>query len=276
MAPGKQQRGAAKRAASSGQQQGEPDTQQEQPGTEPGTEQGTEQGTAATGDGGQEQGQEQPTGTGTGDQGDGGGDGGTDFTNRSGEPDNTSGTGAGDEQSGDQGDGDGDTSSGEQPQTHREAVLAQRGPVNPDGNSGPGTGREAPAERTARMPAATVNTDPDAAPLDPPADSHTQTQPEHGHDASSTDHTYAQAGGRTIAGEQHHGLVGENDEDIDVDDLFKDPGRGTTYVIVKHRVYEVFLFANTTQPAKRLLFTEGQRLPRAQADAIVRRVEAGV
>lgn len=160
-----------------------------------------------------------------------------------------------------------------------ETVESQREEARqnpPTGDSGPGTGREAPAESTARMPAETVNTDPDAAPLDPPADAKTQTEPEHGHDASSTDHSYAAAGGRTIAGESHVRLVDGDDNDVSADELFDDPDPVKTFVTGKQRVYEVFTFPNTTREAKRLLFTEGTRIPRFQAEQIKRQVAAGV
>jgi hypothetical protein len=165
-----------------------------------------------------------------------------------------------------------DKGSGDDEQARDEA----RQVPNPAGNSGAGTGQEAPPEDTARMPAETVNTDPDAAPLDPPADAHTQTEPEHGYAASSTDHTYAAAGGRTIAGEAHVRLVDADDNELSADELFDESDTTKTYVTAKTRVYEVFTYPNSSREAKRLLFAEGKRVPRFQAERIKTQASAGV
>lgn len=133
-------------------------------------------------------------------------------------------------------------------------------------DSGPGTGREAPPEETARYPSTVVNSD--STPLDPPADSHTQAEPEQGHAASTTDNVYAEAGGRTIAGEDYSRLVDAEGNEVSADSLFDDGDKSKTFVTVKMRVYEEFYYPNTNEPAKRLLFAEGRRVPRAQAERI--------
>lgn len=136
---------------------------------------------------------------------------------------------------------------------------------------GPGTGREAPEEGDRRYPSTVVNSD--SAPLEPPKDAHTQTEPEQGYNVSSTDNVYAEAGGRTIAGEDHLGLVDQDDNDVSEGDLFDDDA-SKTYVTVKGRVYEQFYYANTHEKAKRLLFVPGQRVPRAQAERIKAALQA--
>ncbi len=132
-------------------------------------------------------------------------------------------------------------------------------------DSGPGTGRTAPPETHVRYPAGLV-TDP-SAPLDPPADTPTQTDPEHGYNASTTDQVYAEAGGRTVSGEDFVGLVDGDDNAVSEGDLFDDDP-AFTFVTVKGRVYEQFYYPNTHEKAKRLLFVPGQRVPRAQAEKI--------
>jgi hypothetical protein len=135
-------------------------------------------------------------------------------------------------------------------------------------DAGPGTGRAAEAETTARPPATIVNESPAAAPLDPPADSHTQREPEHGHKGSSTDQTYAEVGGQTIAGENHVRLVDADGNTVSPDSLFNDVDPKFTYVEAAGRVYEEFTYPNTKRPVKRLLYVEGARVPRSQADRI--------
>jgi hypothetical protein len=143
------------------------------------------------------------------------------------------------------------------------------------GDSGPGTGVDAPAEDTARMPAETVNTDPESAPLDPPADAHTQGTPEHGYAESTTDQTYAESGGRTIAGENHVALVGEDGESLNSGDLFDDQDTNKTFVVTKTRIYEQFTYPNTSRVATRLYYAAGRRVPRFQAERIKAAVDAG-
>lgn len=157
-----------------------------------------------------------------------------------------------------------DDQSQEQPTTGRQ------------GDSGPGTGVEAPAEETARMPAETVNTDPSAAPLDPPADSAGQREPEHGYDESSTDQVYANTAGRTIAGESHERLVGEDGKALSEGDLFDESDNTKTFVTTKTRIYEEFTYPNTNRTATRLVYAEGRRVPRFQAERIKAAVKAGV
>lgn len=141
------------------------------------------------------------------------------------------------------------------------------------GDSGPGTGVDAPADKAeGRYPATVVGDDND--PLAPPKDAATQTEPEAGQTMSSTDQVYAETGGRTIAGEDHVSLVDGDGNTVDVGSLF-DGGDGSKgSVTVTKRVYEEFTYPNTTETARRLLFTEGQRVPRAQADRVKAAVSA--
>lgn len=133
------------------------------------------------------------------------------------------------------------------------------------GNTGPMTGTPAPPESSYRMPDRAV--DVQGAPLDPPRDAATQTVPEQGYNLSSTNHVYAEAGGTTVAGEDHKGLTDADGNEVSTDDLFED-NPSQTFVTAKMRVYEEFVYPNTTETARRLLFVKGQRIPRAQAERI--------
>jgi hypothetical protein len=134
--------------------------------------------------------------------------------------------------------------------------------------SGPQTGTPATDETTARPPATIVNESPAAAPLDPPADSHTQREPANGIPTSSTDQTYAEVGGQTIAGENHVQLVDREGNAVSPQDLFHQENARDTHVIATQRVYELFTYPNTTRTNKRLIYAEGARVPRAQAARI--------
>lgn len=133
---------------------------------------------------------------------------------------------------------------------------------------GPMTGVAATPETGARPPATIVNESPDAAPLSPPADHHLQREPASGHPTSSTDQTYAEVGGQTIAGENHVGLVNRAGERVDIDSLFQDPGGRHTHVVCTERVYELFTYPGTRRAEKRLIFPKGALVPRAQAARI--------
>lgn len=136
---------------------------------------------------------------------------------------------------------------------------------------GPGTSNpDVPDEEgTAgtRTPATTVSGDPNAAPLEPPADQGGQREPVGGYQTSSTDQAYAESAGRTIAGENHLRLLDDSGNELGADDLF-DEDPGLTYVTAKARIFEEFTYPNTHTPAARLMFVPGQRVPRFQAERI--------
>lgn len=132
-------------------------------------------------------------------------------------------------------------------------------------DSGPGTGTEAPADEQPRSTESTVVLDPESGPIVAP-DHALQVEPKDGYDLSSTDHVYAAAGGHTVAGERFDALVDENDKKVSPDALFKDDGK--TFLTTTKRVYEQFYYPNTTTVAKRLLFVEGQRVNRAEAERV--------
>lgn len=142
--------------------------------------------------------------------------------------------------------------------------------------TGPQTGVAAPAENTARPPATIGNETPGASPLDPPADQHTQRQPELGHPTSSTDHTYAEVGGQTIAGENLVRLVDSRGEAIDVETLFHRESDRATHVISTKRVFEEFTYPGASTVTKRLIFAEGARVPLAQASRIEAAAKADI
>lgn len=131
-------------------------------------------------------------------------------------------------------------------------------------DSGPGTGSSTPAEQP-RTAADTVVNDPESGPIVAP-DHALQEQPAEGYTLSSTDHTYAAVGGNTVAGETFDALVDEQGKKVSAGSLFEDDGK--SYVIAKKRVFEQFYYPNTTEVAKRLLFVEGQRVNRAQAEKV--------
>jgi len=134
------------------------------------------------------------------------------------------------------------------------------------GNSGPGTGQDAGAESAPRMPTQQV-VHAESGPLNPD-DAKMQVQPEHGYADSSTNPTYAAAGGRTIAGEDHVQLVGSDGKKIS-GELFSDDNPDSPFVTVKQTVEEQFTYANAPDhPVTRLLFSEGQRVARSRAAGI--------
>lgn len=161
--------------------------------------------------------------------------------------------------------------------TAKKAAAAQPQEVpNPDGNTGPQTGTPAPEDKTQGQYPADTRTG-DAAPLDPKAvttDHEGQVEPREGHNLSSTDPVYAEAGGRTVAGEDFVGLVGEDDEPLSSDGLFEEVDGSKTFVLTKQRISEVFYYPGTTEKAKRLVFAKGKRVPRAQAERIKAAVDA--
>lgn len=110
-----------------------------------------------------------------------------------------------------------------------------------------------------------------AAPLTP-SDQHTQVVPILGDPATSTSHVPAAAGLMVYPGEQHVGLVDENGNDVDPDDLFEDPGAHTTYMTATRRVYEQFRYPGSTEVATRLFYTAGRQVPRGEAERLVQAV----
>lgn len=171
-----------------------------------------------------------------------------------------------------------DAAAAETPATAEgDGVAADAEPTGPEQtasgftqNYGPGTSNVTPpAEDSARTPATIVNTAPDAAPLDPPADSGNQTDPKYGHDWSSTDKTYAEAGGRSIAGETHYRLCDRAGNTLDPDELFEDRNPSQTIVYSRVEIIEEFTYPNTITPVHRRVCGAETPIPRFQADRIV-------
>lgn len=164
---------------------------------------------------------------------------------------------AADQETADAEAGDG---SQDEPQPTNSGLVQNFGP----GTSNPGV----PDETSVRPPATVVNSDPKAAPLTPPADSHTQRAPELGHPKSSTSQTYAESGGRTIAGENHYRLTDRGGNTLGPDDLFEDAVPAQPFLIAKQEVLEEFTYPNTHTPVHRRVFGKGTHVPRFQADRI--------
>jgi hypothetical protein len=133
------------------------------------------------------------------------------------------------------------------------------------GNSGAGTGIEAAPESTTRMPAGAVVVN-EGVVQEVPQDAALQRTPEGGYSLSSTDPVYAEAFGRTIAGEDYVGLVDSEGNALGPDDLFDESDQSKSFVVTKARIVEEFYYPNTTVKAKRLVFAEGKRVPRVMAD----------
>jgi hypothetical protein len=134
------------------------------------------------------------------------------------------------------------------------------------GNTGPGTGKDAPPETTPRMPFQQPS-HAESGPLNPD-DAKQQIKPDHGYAESSTDAVYAAVGGRTIAGEDHVGLVDEDGGEVSGDSLFDEDARGNT--IAATTVLQRFTYANAPDFVnERLLFTKGQKVLKAQAERVI-------
>jgi hypothetical protein len=140
---------------------------------------------------------------------------------------------------------------------------------------GPGTiNPVAPPEDSLRPPATIVNSDPTAAPLDPPADHAGQLEPRLGYDTSTTDQAFAESANRTIAGENHLRLVDDDDNELSADDLFEESDPSKTYDVTATKIWEVFTFPNTHRESKRLMYCKGARVPLFQAARIKAAVAA--
>lgn len=135
------------------------------------------------------------------------------------------------------------------------------------GDSGPGTGTDAPADEQTRSPDRATARQPDAAPLVAP-DATTQTQPEGGYRESSTDPVAAASGVRTQPGTRHRAVVDDQGNQVDPGDLFSEPEGPQTYRVVKRRVYERFTYPGSATVASHLLFPAGQRVSRPEAARI--------
>lgn len=140
------------------------------------------------------------------------------------------------------------------------------------GNTGPGTGKNPAKDDTTRMPTQQP-VHAESGPLNPD-DAKQQIKPEHGYADSSTNHTYAEAGGRTIAGEDHVGLEDEDGGKVS-GGLFESASDDSPYMVAKQTVVEVFTYANAPDyPVKRILLNKGKRVPRAQATKIEQSLQA--
>lgn len=55
---------------------------------------------------------------------------------------------------------------------------------------------------------------------------------------------------------------------VGYDDIFDDPDANKTFVVTKARIYEVFVFPNTTTEGRRLAYAAGKRVPRGEAENV--------
>lgn len=112
----------------------------------------------------------------------------------------------------------------------------------------------------------------EAAPLEPPERA-AQREPASGHPHSTTNHVAANAALRSVPGSTHEGLVDDDGNPVNIDDVFEFPGEGnpSTIARVTKRVYERFRYPNTDTMATHLLYREGADVPLWQAHQLVAR-----
>lgn len=133
--------------------------------------------------------------------------------------------------------------------------------------SPPSAGHDGPRSdaATKREPSAAAPLDTDAGDRRPPVEAqrHLSTSP-----------VAAAAGQRSLVGQGSLGIVDENGNDLDPDDVF-DYGDGTrTFATTKVRVYEKVVQRGARTPVTRLLFPQNAQVPREKADGFVRAVKA--
>lgn len=85
----------------------------------------------------------------------------------------------------------------------------------------------------------------------------------------STSPVAAAAGQRSLVGSGSLGLVDEEGNDLDPDDVFDFGDGTTTYATTKVRVYENIVQQGSRTPVTRLLFPANARVPRDKADLFV-------
>lgn len=90
----------------------------------------------------------------------------------------------------------------------------------------------------------------------------------------STSPVAAAAGQRSLVGQGTLGLVDEEGNDLNPDDVFDSGDGSATYVTTKVRVYEKFVQRGARTPITRLLFPANARVPRDKADAFVHAAKA--
>ncbi|MEV8634261.1 hypothetical protein AB0395_21660 [Streptosporangium sp. NPDC051023] len=111
-----------------------------------------------------------------------------------------------------------------------------------------------------------------AAPIDPPLTARQmQQQPLHGHPDSTTNAVSASNALRSVPGSAHEGLVDENEQPLDIEDVFVFPEAGdpSTFATVKVRVFERFKYPNASQVTSHLLYPAGAQVPVWQARKVV-------
>jgi hypothetical protein len=84
----------------------------------------------------------------------------------------------------------------------------------------------------------------------------------------------AQSGALALSlAHRHTGVVGEDDEPVDLESVF-DKSKGATLWVATRRVYETYEIDNTDRVGKRLLYAEGTPVPKAVAEQVIAAAKA--
>ena len=63
-------------------------------------------------------------------------------------------------------------------------------------------------------------------------------------------------------------FVNSDGEPLAFEDMFEDGGMGKTFVTTKTRIFEIFVYHNSTTEGRRLTYVAGKRIPRSEAEAL--------
>lgn len=136
---------------------------------------------------------------------------------------------------------------------------------------GTGTGTPAPAVTQVQYPSTTLTrSTSSAAPMEP-ADVRRATEPRLGDVATSTDPVMAASTMPSMVGDQTLALVNRAGDEVNPSDFFEVPegAEGRAFRRVKFRVSRVYTVRNSRSPSQMLMFTEGQLVPVAEAEALI-------
>ena len=63
-------------------------------------------------------------------------------------------------------------------------------------------------------------------------------------------------------------FVNSDGEPLAFEDMFEDGGMSKTFVTTKTRIFEIFVYHNSTTEGRRLTYVAGKRIPRSEAEAL--------
>lgn len=157
------------------------------------------------------------------------------------------------------------------PAAKAESAAPKAAPVEPAAPLTPLDPQVDPAtpepDPVAADPAPTSPTGTAAAPIAAPDEATAQRSPHLGHDHLSTNPLAANAAIHSPAGASHNRLVDDDGNDVALADIFELPTLENPVMVatVRQRVYQEFLYPNTSTPATHLLYAAGTRVPVAEA-----------